>query len=199
MTSMQAVARLPVRRVFCCRKDSLCDKQKSNIVYDVNKEGSVTQHIATGKDPLSKLEGLDYGLLHGLLGHLLRHAFNHGQAVFAEVFEDDAITPLQFMIIELVSHNPHISHSQICTAMGAAASVVTTTLKPLIAKGYIVSEALHRDRRVSCYQLSDEGADWFAGIRPKIDTCEDRFARSLSAQQRRNLLHSLRLIAGLDA
>lgn len=142
--------------------------------------------------------GLDHGLLYELVGHLLRHAFNRGQTVFADVFRDDGITPLQFMILELVSKNAGINHATICEEMGAAASVVTTTMKPLIAQGYILSEASRRDRRVNCYSLSEGGQSRFHEIRPKILECEDRFTQSLTVRQREDLLKSLRSIAGFD-
>ncbi|MDA4844189.1 MarR family winged helix-turn-helix transcriptional regulator [Hoeflea poritis] len=142
---------------------------------------------------------LDTGLLHELLGHLLRHAFNRGQAVFADVFADDDITPLQFMILELVARNPGVNHSAICAAMGTAASVVTTTLKPLLAAGTIIGEPSPEDRRVICYRLSPEGERWFAGLRPKITDCEDRFARSLTTEQRKDLIASLKQLAELES
>lgn len=143
-------------------------------------------------------ECLDPGLLHELLGHLLRHAFNRGQAVFADVFADDDITPLQFMILELVSHNPGINHSNICAAMGTSASVVTTTLKPLLAAGTLIGEPSAADRRVTCYRLSPAGERWFAGLRPKIAECEDRFAGSLTEKQHKDLIVSLKKLAGLE-
>lgn len=139
---------------------------------------------------------LDHGILHELVGHLLRHAFNRGQAVFADVFRDDGITPLQFMIVELVSKNAGINHSDICMEIGAAASVVTTTMKPLIAEGLVLSEASTQDRRVNCYSLTEAGTSWFTEIRPKIFQCEDRFTQTLTQDQRRELLNSLRLITG---
>ncbi len=158
-----------------------------------------SDNAATVEPRSSEQSGaVDSGILHDLLGHLLRHAFNRGQAVFSEVFEDDGVTPLQFMILELISKNPGIAHSRICTAMGTAASVVTTTMKPLLAAGTVVGRASETDRRVTRYRLSQRGEKWFADLRPKIADCEDRFARSLTDRQRAELIASLKRLSGIE-
>ncbi len=141
---------------------------------------------------------LDHGMLHDLLGHLLRHAFNRGQVVFSEVFADQAVTPLQFMMVELIAKNPDVTHSQIGRSMGTSASVVTMTLKPLIAAGQIAGTASRSDRRRMCYRLTPSGERWYAGLRPKIRQCEDRFAQALTPTQRTELAAMLRLLSGLD-
>ena len=123
---------------------------------------------------------LDYGLLHDLLGHLLRHAFNRGQAVFAEVFKGVEITSLQFMMVELIARNEGVTHRQLCRSMGTAASVVTTSLKPLIAAGRLTAQPLASDRRMVSYRLTPAGLRWFEMLRSRIRACEDRFAESLT-------------------
>jgi DNA-binding MarR family transcriptional regulator len=140
---------------------------------------------------------LDHGMLHDLLGHLLRHAFNRGQSVFSDVFEREHITPLQFMMVELIALNSGVTHSQICQSMAAAASVITTSLKPLIAAEHIVRAPSSTDKRMVCYRLTPKGARWFHSLRPKIDLCEERFANALTPAQRASLAGMLRTLSGL--
>ena len=135
---------------------------------------------------------LDYGVLNELGGHLFRHAFLRGQQVFAEVFADQAITPLQFMTLELVSKNPDVTHKDICQAMASAPSVMTTTLKPMIRDGVLLRERKDGDGRRIGYRLSPKGEAWFQKIRPKIETAEDKLFAGLSALQREALLKALR-------
>ncbi|MCR9139344.1 MAG: MarR family transcriptional regulator [Alphaproteobacteria bacterium] len=141
---------------------------------------------------------LDPGMLHDLLGHLLRHAFNKGQAVFAEVFAAERITPLQFMMLELISRNPGVTHSQIQISMGTSASVVTTALKPLVMAGHVAGTVSGADKRRVCYRLTETGDCWFTELRPKISRCEDQFAKSLTPTQRSDLAAMLCLISGID-
>ena len=142
-------------------------------------------------------DDLDSGILQDLLGHLLRHAFNRGQAAFAETFEADGITPLQFMMLELISRNQGVAHSQIGRSMDTSASVVTTTLKPLIIAGHIASAASDKDRRVVCYRLTQQGSVWFSRLRPKINQCEARLTEGLTQGERAALTAMLRRVCGV--
>jgi|GEM_PF-2765895 len=148
-------------------------------------------------ETMERSDDLNTGILHSLLGHLLRHAFNRAQAVFTAEFEAEGITPLQFMMLELIARNEGVSHSQVGRAMGTSASVVTMTLKPLIAAGHLTSAASARDRRMVCYRLTEQGAVWFSQVRPKIDRCEDRFAAGLTIAERTALAGMLRRLSGI--
>lgn len=141
---------------------------------------------------------LDYGLLNDLGGHLFRHAFLRGQQVFGEVFADAGITPLQFMTLELVSRNPGVTHKEICAAMASAPSVITTTLKPLIAKGALLRERKTGDGRRIGYRLSPQGETWFQGIRPRIHAAEEKLFKGLDAEQRTLLLQALQHLTARD-
>ncbi len=142
---------------------------------------------------------LDYGILHGLVGHLLRHAFNTGQTAFNEVFADDKITPLQFMLLELISRNPDISHTAICQAMRASPSVITTTLKPLLAADLVERMRKSTDSRQSTYRASALGAARFKDLRPKIWDAEKRILDRLPERDQEALIRALKAIAGLRA
>lgn len=140
---------------------------------------------------------LRYGMLHGLVGHLLRHSYNRAFAAFEAAFEGEDITPLQFMIFELVQNNPGVSHSDVATAMGTAVSVVTTTMKPMLTDGRIVAAPKPGDTRQRVYEATAEGLAWFARIRPAIDRSEDALTASLSPAERAELLRMLRLLLGI--
>lgn len=140
---------------------------------------------------------LRYGLLHGLVGHLLRHSYNRAFAAFETAFREEGVTPLQFMIFELVQGNPGVSHSDVARAMGTAASVVTTTMKPMLADGRIRSARHHSDTRQRVYEASAEGLAWFGRIRPKIERSEAVLTAGLSAAERAELLRLLRLLLGI--
>jgi DNA-binding MarR family transcriptional regulator len=141
---------------------------------------------------------LRYGILHDLVGHLLRHSYNRAYAAFENAFSDEGITPLQFMIFELVQNNPGVTHLDIAKAMGTAASVVTTTLKPMLADGRITSAVKASDTRKRVYEASAAGLAWFDRIRPAIGRSEDQLTASLSAAERTELLRMLRLLLGIE-
>lgn len=142
---------------------------------------------------------LRYGLLHDLVGHLLRHSYNRAYAAFEGTFQGAGVTPLQFMIFELVQQNPGVTHSDIVGAMGTAPSVVTTTLKPLLADGRIRRAVRAGDGRQRVYEATAEGSAWFARLRPEIAKSEDRLTAALSEEERAELLRMLRMLLGIEA
>ncbi len=141
---------------------------------------------------------LDYGILNDLGGHLFRHAFLRGQQIFGEVFAGKAITPLQFMTLELVSRNPGITHKDVCEAMASAPSVMTTTLKPLTRDGVLLRERKDGDGRRIGYRLSPKGQAWFDELRPQIQRAEDKLFGGLNIAQRRALLEAVRQLTDRD-
>ena len=140
---------------------------------------------------------LHYGLLHDLVGHLLRHSYNRAFSAFEATFRDEAITPLQFMIFELIERNPGVTHSDVAKAMGTAASVVTTTMKPLFAEGRVRSTPMPGDTRQRVYEVTPEGSAWFARLRPLIADSEDSLTEALSDAERAELLRMLRTLLGI--
>ena len=139
----------------------------------------------------------DTGLLHDLAGHLLRHAFNRGQHTFEVTFKGEGITPLQFMIVELVASNDGVAHWQIGEAMGTSASVVTTTLKPLIEGGWILRQNSHGDRRRIIYRLTKRGAERHRNLRPRLASSEDLLLEALNESERSEFKRMLLLVGGL--
>ena len=85
----------------------------------------------------------------------MRHAFVLSQKTFTKAFKDEDITSLQYGALDLVSFNPGVGHKAVAAARSTAPSVLTTTLKPLLASGKITNEPLPGDRRQSAYHLSE--------------------------------------------
>ena len=147
--------------------------------------------------PTQTFPPLRYGLLHDLVGHLLRHSYNRACAAFETAFGDEEISPLQFMIFELIQNNPGVTHGDITRAMGTAPSVVTTTLKPMLKDGRVAGMPKPGDTRQRVYEATAEGLRWFQRIRPGIMRSEDELTESLTADERAELLRMLRLLLGI--
>ncbi|MXN66647.1 hypothetical protein GR183_17150 [Stappia sp. GBMRC 2046] len=139
---------------------------------------------------------LDCGILNDLVGHLLRHAFLRGQQVFSAVFADEDITPLQFMVLELVSRNEGVTHREVSAAMSTSASVLTTALKPLVDRKILLRAPVRGDARKVGYSLSSEGADWFFSIRERIHMAEAELMSPLDDDLRASLHRALLQLVG---
>jgi len=136
------------------------------------------------------------GQLDNLLGHLLRQAFLAGQRAFLQTYPDREITPLVYGAVELIRDNPGISHNTVCGHLGVAKSVLTTALKPLQNKGYILRRRNTNDGRTASYALSKSGATWFMPLRDRIARAETDLAAPLSQAEQDQLKILLRRIAG---
>lgn len=144
---------------------------------------------------------LRYGRLHDLAGHLLRHASLRGQAAFGHAFAGEGITPLHYMIAELLAANGPTGHKDVSAAMGTQPSVITTTLKPMLADGRIARRGGIGDRRAVLYELTAVGRTWFDGVRPRIEAAEAVLLGRLAdeeAEQLRRLLRKLLQTPGSD-
>jgi DNA-binding MarR family transcriptional regulator len=76
--------------------------------------------------------------------------------------------------------------------------VLTTALKPLVASGALLREAVAGDGRRAAYRLSADGRSWFHGLRPKISRAERQLLDGLADQERASLRVMLRRISGRD-
>lgn len=139
---------------------------------------------------------LDYGCLNDLVGHLLRHAFLRGHQAFARAFADEEITPLQFMVLELVDRNPGVGHREVARAMSCSPSVLTTALKPVVGSGVLYQARAAGDRRKVGYTLSAAGKARFASLRQRIGGAEEILLDGLSEGERNELRRALRHIIG---
>ncbi|WP_067337081.1 MarR family winged helix-turn-helix transcriptional regulator [Stappia indica] len=154
--------------------------------------------MATGADQGGEppVASLDYGLLNELVGHLLRHAFLRGHQVFGEVFAGEALTPLQFMVLELVDRNPGITHRDVAAAMSSAPSVLTTALKPLVTAGLLEQVRVAEDGRRVAYRLSSDGLQRFRAMRPRIAEAERLLLAGFDEAEAETLRTFLRRITG---
>lgn len=149
-----------------------------------------------GRDEAASGRDLDYGLLNRLVGHLLRHAFLRGHQAFAEAFSGESLTPLQFMVLELVDRNPGVTHRDVAAAMSTAPSVLTTALKPLVAGRLLEQVGVTGDGRRVAYRLSLEGRTYFHALRPRIDAAERLLLAGLDDTEAETLRRFLRRMTG---
>ena len=156
----------------------------------------MTMSARAGQGEVPPSASLDYGLLNELVGHLLRHAFLRGHQAFAEAFSGEALTPLQFMVLELVDRNPGVTHRDVAAAMSTAPSVLTTALKPLVAGRLLEQVGVTGDGRRVGYRLSPEGRAYFHALRPRIDAAERLLLAGLDDAEAETLRLFLRRMTG---
>jgi DNA-binding MarR family transcriptional regulator len=134
--------------------------------------------------------------LHESLVPLLRRCHLRGQQAFAIAFQGQALSPLQYDILDLVMLNPGIGHGALAEAMAAAPSVVTTAMKPLRAAGHVVlEETAGGDARRRGYRVSKAGNAFFLSVSLDMLLAEELLASALSYAERDTLKQLLLRLA----
>lgn len=140
-------------------------------------------------------ERLDYGNLPDLTGHLLRLAHLVAQRQFTSEF-GDTITSLQYGALELIMHNPGIRHHALAEALRTSKTVLTTSLKAVVAQGYVRASREDRDGRIVAYSLTEAGTAHCLAVRAGTAKVEAGLTGRLSGEEKAELNRLLRRLAG---
>ena len=66
---------------------------------------------------------MDHGILKECIGYNLRISYALAGQLFARVFDDQELAPIQFAALEFISQNPHLSQREIAFHIGTAPTV----------------------------------------------------------------------------
>ena len=137
---------------------------------------------------------LDRGLLPGLLGYALRRAQAAAFDDFARAVPE--LTPGQFGVLVLVEQNAGLNQSELGEALGVDRSTVVATLDRLEGRGLLARAPAPADRRAHALELTAKGRTLLADAACRVRAHEENLARSLSAEERAQLMVLLARLAG---
>lgn len=141
-------------------------------------------------------EEVDLGILPECIGYNLRISYAQATQLFAREVEDEALAPLQFAALELVSHNPNLSQREIAHHIGSTPTVLVKPLEKLEKRGLISRKRSTDDRRRSRIAITTKGEALLEDARQRIRTVEDKLTENLSQDERRTLLALLHKMMG---
>ncbi len=158
------------------------------------------QVVSTGEDPELDEEipasavarSVDYGILPECIGFNLRISYGEASQLFARVFEEGELAPIQFAALEFISRNPQLSQRELAEYIGTTPSVLVQPLERLEKRGLIFRVRSADDRRRSRIRLTGTGARLLETAREKVREVERLLTVSLSPAERETLLHLLR-------
>jgi DNA-binding MarR family transcriptional regulator len=139
---------------------------------------------------------VDYSYLAELVGHNLGIAYVMVCQVFARVFKDLDMTPKQFVALEFISKNPHVSQKDIATHIGTTPTAMVAIMDNLTERGFLERGRSQADRRRHEIRLTQDGQAILGDLRRRAFEVEDAFAAdaNLSPDERKRLLCLLRKI-----
>lgn len=146
--------------------------------------------------PLTRMPGLDYGVLDQLLGYSLRRAQVALFLAFHAATRGQHITPPRFTALVIVGANPGISQSTLGAVLGIARSGATLLTDWMVGRGLVERRRRPDDGRAWGLQLTRRGAQALDRMKAAVLTEDRRRAAKLSAAERRELMRLLEKLAG---
>ena len=131
---------------------------------------------------------VDRGVLPDLIGFNLRLSYGIASQVFSRVFEAVDLAPIQFAALELISHRPLLSQTEIAKHIGTSPPVLVRPFERLEQRGLISRKRAADDRRRFLVEITEAGERLMKGARAHIAEVEDELTAPLSASERDTLL-----------
>jgi DNA-binding MarR family transcriptional regulator len=138
---------------------------------------------------------LDYDILPNLVGYQIRRAQLAVFQDFMEAMSAHSITPGQFGVLVLIDANQGLNQSQLGEAMGVDRSTMVAVIDKLENAGYVLRQTAPNDRRSYALKLSKAGVTLLSQLRPAVLNHERNLTASLSGDEQRQLIDSLKRIA----
>ncbi|EFF73140.1 MarR family winged helix-turn-helix transcriptional regulator [Achromobacter piechaudii] len=130
--------------------------------------------------------------------HLLRRAHFRAEALFAEAFPDEDLTPRQKALLITVYQHPGATQNRIAELIALDRNSFAEMIARMTAKGYVRRTRSAQDGRAYALEITDEGVALLARILPKDAQVEAQVLAPIPEELRPVFLKCLRLMAGLE-
>ena len=147
-------------------------------------------------DPTSNppAESIDTRFLESLIGYNARRAALAVIEQFLKQMAVHELRPVSFSVLSLVKHNPGITSSQLCTALGILPPNLVGLLKPLVKRTLIERRPHPHDGRAMALHLTSTGRALMAKAEATATELELQATANLSKSERTTLLQLLKKV-----
>ncbi|MFD4837355.1 MarR family winged helix-turn-helix transcriptional regulator [Achromobacter sp. NPDC058515] len=130
--------------------------------------------------------------------HLLRRAHFRAEALFAQAFADEDLTPRQKALLVTVYQNPGATQNRIADLIALDRNSFAEMIARMTKKGYVRRTRAAGDARAYALEITDEGVALLARILPHDADVEAQVLAPIPPELRPVFLKCLRLMAGLE-
>lgn len=131
--------------------------------------------------------------------HLLRRAHFRAEALFAEAFPDEDLTPRQKALLITVYQHPGATQNRIAELIALDRNSFAEMIARMTAKGHVRRTRSAQDGRAYALEITDAGVALLARILPRDAQVEAQVLAPIPEELRPVFLKCLRLMAGLEA
>jgi DNA-binding MarR family transcriptional regulator len=140
-------------------------------------------------------EALDYGPLNNRLGYALRRAQLAVFRDFFNAFAELEIRPGQYSVLTVIEHNPGLSQTQVCDALGIQKANFVSVLDFLVERGWVSRKPTPNDRRSYALFLTGGGKLLMRKLHRISDQHEQRIIDRVGPENYRRMFASLQALA----
>lgn len=145
---------------------------------------------------MTRVPGVDYGVLDQLLGYSLRRAQVALYLAFHAATRGRHVTPPRFTALVIVGANPGISQSTLGAVLGIARSGAMLLTNWMVGRGLVERRRREDDGRAWGLHLTRRGTQALDGMKVAVLAEDRRRASKLSAAEQRELLRLLEKLTG---
>ena len=156
----------------------------------IRKRGAAHRLAAPGEDPgtAARLRaGSELADLYLLPGFLLRRCRQLLQSMFLAECSAFGITPLQFAVMEVLSHLSGLNQRELAELAAIDLSTTAAIVPRLERLGIIARSHKSGDRRSVIIDLTDAGREMLVRMRPAVRRASDRLMQPLPKRDRERL------------
>ena len=133
--------------------------------------------------------------LRSMPGHLVRRVNQVSNALFALECGRFDITSVQYAALVAIDAQPGLDATRLAAIIAFDRSTIGDVLERLQAKGWVLRRASAADRRVKHLELSPQGEDLLAAVRPAVGRVQRRLLERLDGREQAVLLALLARIS----
>jgi DNA-binding MarR family transcriptional regulator len=143
-------------------------------------------------------EAIDYGPLDNRLGYALRRAQLAVFRDFFNAFAELEIRPGQYSVLTIIEHNPGLSQTQVCDALGIQKANFVSVLDILVKRGLVSRRPTPNDRRSYALFLTTSGKLLMRKLHRISDQHEQRIIDRVGAENYRRMFASLQALTASE-
>ncbi len=140
----------------------------------------------------------EFDLTH-VASHLLRRAHFRAEALFAQAFPDEDLTPRQKALLITVYQNPGATQNRVAELIALDRNSFAEMIARMSAKGYVRRTRSAEDGRAYALEITDEGMALLARVLPRDAQVEAQVLAPIPEELRPVFLRCLRLMTGLES
>ena len=144
--------------------------------------------------PTPSVEQIDTSYLESLIGYNARRAALSVIEVFMQRMAIYKLKPVDFSVLSLITHNPGITSSQLCSSLGILPPNLVGMVNALEKRELIVRKPHPRDGRAMGLHLTPAGQKLVQGAERTAAELEAEVASRLTPAEGKTLLRLLRKI-----